>query len=44
MFILNGLGTKGYLLAPWCVQHLCDHIFENMPLLPDVDLKRFKII
>ena len=44
MFILNGLGTKGYLLAPWCVQHLCDHIFENKPLLHDVDLKRFKML
>lgn len=42
MFILNGLGTKGYLLAPWCVKHLCAHIFDQQVLDPEVDLRRFK--
>ncbi len=41
-FILNGLGTKGYLLAPWCVQTLCAHVFEQNPLPDEVDLTRFK--
>jgi glycine oxidase len=40
-FIVNGLGTKGYLLAPWCVEHLCEHILNKKPILPDVDLTRF---
>jgi glycine/D-amino acid oxidase-like deaminating enzyme len=40
-FILNGLGTKGYLLAPWCVEHLSDHIFNKTALLSEVDLTRF---
>ncbi len=43
-FILNGLGTKGYLLAPWCVQELCAHIFNGKTLLEEVDLKRFKVL
>lgn len=43
-FILNGLGTKGYLLAPWCVQELCSHIFDGKSLLAEVDLKRFKVL
>jgi glycine oxidase len=40
-FILNGLGTKGYLLAPWCVQHICAHILEGKSLHSEVDLNRF---
>jgi glycine/D-amino acid oxidase-like deaminating enzyme len=44
LFILNGLGTKGYLLAPWCVQHLCKHIFEGSPISDEVNLQRFKVI
>jgi glycine oxidase len=43
-FILNGLGTKGYLLAPWCVKQLCAHIFEGETLLTEVDLKRFNVL
>ena len=44
MYVLNGLGTKGYLLAPWCVEHLCKHVLENQPLLEEVDLKRFGVL
>lgn len=44
MFILNGLGAKGYLLAPWCVKQLCGHIFEGETLLAEVDLKRFNVL
>jgi glycine oxidase len=40
-FILNGLGTKGYLLAPWCVQHICAHMLEGKSLHSEVDLNRF---
>lgn len=44
MHILNGLGTKGYLLAPWCVKHLCNHLFEKEELLDVVNLKRFDML
>jgi len=41
MYLLNGLGAKGYLLAPWAVRHLSSHIFDDEELLPEVNLKRF---
>jgi glycine oxidase len=41
MFIFNGLGTKGLLLAPYFSQHMCQHLLENKSLLPEVDIKRF---
>lgn len=44
MYILNGLGTKGYLLAPWSVQHLCEHVLNNLPLSDEVNLARFGVI
>lgn len=44
MYVLNGLGTKGYLLAPWCVNHLAEHIFDGAKLKDEVDLKRFKVL
>lgn len=43
MFILNGLGTKGYLLAPWCVDHLLSHMLFGSEILNEVDLKRFGV-
>ena len=39
--IFNGLGSRGVLLAPWCAQHLTDHLFKGVPLDPEVDLERF---
>lgn len=40
LYILNGLGTKGTMLAPWCAKQLCAHIFEGQELDPEVDIKR----
>jgi len=39
--IFNGLGSRGVLLAPWCAQHLADHLFKGAALDPEVDLARF---
>lgn len=39
--ILNGLGARGVLLAPWCAAHLADHLFAGKALDPEVDAARF---
>lgn len=40
LFIFNGLGTKGALLAPYWAAHLADHLLEGMPLDRAVDIQR----
>ena len=39
--VLNGLGSRGALLAPWCATHLADHLLNGAQLDPEVDLARF---
>lgn len=39
--VLNGLGSRGVLLAPWCARHLADHLLAGGPLDPEVDAARF---
>lgn len=39
--IFNGLGTKGSSLAPAMAAHFADHLLQNAPLWPEVDIKRF---
>ena len=39
--IFNGLGTKGFSLAPFCANHFCNHLLNNKPLFSDVDVNRF---
>ena len=39
--VLNGLGARGVLLAPWSAQHLIAHLFDGAALDPEVDAKRF---
>lgn len=39
--VLNGLGSRGVLLAPWCAAHLADHLFQGTALDPEVDAVRF---
>jgi glycine/D-amino acid oxidase-like deaminating enzyme len=34
--VLNGLGSRGALLAPWCAAHLADHLFNGAPLDAEV--------
>ncbi|MBL8001065.1 MAG: FAD-binding oxidoreductase [Flavobacteriales bacterium] len=38
--VLNGLGSRGVLLAPWCAQHLAVHLFDGLALDPEVDVAR----
>lgn len=38
--ILNGTGSKGVLLAPWCARQLINHILNDAPLHPEIDLNR----
>lgn len=42
--ILNGMGTKGYSLAPFFAQQLVNHLCYGEPIRPDADTARFKKI
>lgn len=37
---MNGMGSKGVLLAPWCASQLCNHLFSGEPIHPDIDVNR----
>ena len=39
--VFNGLGSRGVVLAPWCAQHLCDHVFDGGALDEAVRPERF---
>ncbi len=41
IFIFNGLGTKGALLAPYWAEHFAAHILEGKQLDAAVDVRRF---
>lgn len=41
LYIFNGLGTKGVLLAPWLASHFADYLLAGATLLPEVDIRRF---
>jgi glycine oxidase len=38
--LLNGLGSKGSLSAPWLSEHFASHLVEKTPLDPEIDLCR----
>ena len=40
-YILNGLGTKGYSLAPYFSHQLCDFITDGKPIEKDANIARF---
>ena len=40
IFLFNGLGTKGTLLAPYWAEHLARHLLEKQALDPVVRLRR----
>ncbi|MEP7265284.1 MAG: FAD-dependent oxidoreductase [Bacteroidota bacterium] len=40
--IFNGLGTKGAMLAPWFARHFTKHLIYNEPLMPEVNIERYK--
>lgn len=39
--IANGLGTKGYILAPMITKELSDHLLHGKALHPESDIARF---
>lgn len=39
--VINGFGSRGVMLAPWCAQHLAAHLFDGDALDPEVDVARF---
>lgn len=41
LHIINGLGSKGTLLAPEMIRQFLNHLFENVPLEPEIDCKRY---
>ncbi len=42
LILYNGLGTKGYMMAPLLANELLDHVFNNSPLDPEVNIQRFE--
>lgn len=41
LYIFNGMGTKGYMLAPYFADEFYRHLVEDAPLNSEVDIKRF---
>ncbi|MGM0479473.1 MAG: NAD(P)/FAD-dependent oxidoreductase [Bacteroidota bacterium] len=41
LFIFNGMGTKGYMIAPYFSNQLSQHLFDGRELDEDVDIQRF---
>lgn len=41
LFIFNGLGTKGYLLAPLLAEEFAAFLFDNKPLQAECSITRF---
>ena len=42
LHILNGLGTKGSMLAPYYARQLIAHIFDHTPIPKGADVNRFR--
>ncbi|NPA43739.1 MAG: FAD-binding oxidoreductase [Chlorobi bacterium] len=42
LYVLNGMGTRGIILAPRAARDLYEHITRNAPLLPETDIGRFR--
>jgi glycine/D-amino acid oxidase-like deaminating enzyme len=41
LHLLNGMGTKGYSMAPWHAQNLVAHIFQGALLPKSTNVRRF---
>ena len=39
--VFNGLGSRGVVLAPWCAQHLCDHLYDGAAIDPEASVDRY---
>lgn len=43
LYLFNGLGTKGVLIAPYYAKQLVSYVLNDQPLDNDVDLARFRL-
>jgi len=41
VYLLNGLGTRGVMIAPYVANQLFQYIEHNKPLDPEIDINRF---
>ncbi|WP_405384301.1 NAD(P)/FAD-dependent oxidoreductase [Maribacter sp. LLG6340-A2] len=41
LWVLNGFGSHGVMVGPWAAKALYDHIEMQIPLLAEMDIKRF---
>ncbi|MEM9142689.1 MAG: FAD-dependent oxidoreductase [Bacteroidota bacterium] len=41
LYVLNGFGSRGVMIAPFAAQQLFGHIEEDTPLLPQMDIARY---
>ncbi|MEM9050516.1 MAG: FAD-dependent oxidoreductase [Bacteroidota bacterium] len=41
LYLFNGLGTKGVMLAPYLSSHFLDFMIDQKPLIKEADLSRF---
>jgi glycine/D-amino acid oxidase-like deaminating enzyme len=41
VYLFNGLGTKGYLMAPTLARELCVFMFDGVPLDKEISIERF---
>jgi glycine oxidase len=41
LFVFNGLGTKGVMLAPYLANNFVNFYFNKQAIIPEVDTKRF---
>jgi len=42
IYIFNGMGTKGYMLAPYFSNHFANYLLADTELLEEVNITRFK--
>lgn len=43
MFVLNGLGTKGYMLAPYMSECLVNNMLDGTPIPAEMNITRIKV-
>jgi glycine oxidase len=41
VLLFNGLGTKGFSMAPYFAKHFCEYLLHRKPLPVEVDMNRF---
>lgn len=42
LVVLNGMGTRGVLLAPSMAKELYEHLLQDKPLSKEIDIKRYE--